>query len=210
MRNAVLMLSVFFCAAAFGQISVRNNSLVLPDKKVAYRNFNNELEITGMEVDASTVIISRGEKLNRYDDVFAYIPMFPVESDTLRIFSDGEEVGEIVVKIEALISPRVYFGELRKATVKLDYLLSNPGLHLSYEPQYAIPNYYVSGCEIIIRKGGKKGKEMIVHGNAFSPKQLKTLSKLVSGDVLEFKRAQISDFLGYNEEINANFELTVE
>ncbi len=210
MKNIVLLLSICLCSVVSGQVSVNNYSLVLPGKKVAYRNFNNELEITGLNINESTAIMSRNEKLNRYDSTFIYIPMFPADYDTLRIFNDGEEVGEVVFKIETLKQPKVYFGEVRGNKVKLDYLLSNPGLHISYEPQYAIPNYYVSACEMIIRKAGKKGKEMMIYGNAFSPKQLKTLGKLSPGDVLEFKTAMLSDFLDYNAEIGADFSLTVE
>lgn len=211
MKSLITLLSVFlYCTVLFGQVGIKNNSLLTPEKQIAYRNFNNELEITGIDVNASTVIISRNEKLTRYNTIFAYIPMFPVDSDTLLIFSDGEKVGEVVLKLEVLQSPKIYFGEVRAKTVKLGYLLTNPGLQTSYEPQLALPDYYVAGCELIIYRDGKKKNETIIHGNAFSPKQEKMLGKLKAGDILHFRTALITNFIGDDKEIDADVKLILE
>lgn len=210
MKSLIAFFSVLSCAALFGQVGVKNNSLLTPEKQIAYRNFNNELEITGIDVNASTFIMSRNEKLTRYNTIFAYIPMFPVDSDTLQIFSDGEKVGEVILKLEVLQPPKIYFGEVREKNVKLEYLLTNPGLQTSYEPQLALPDYYVAGCELIIYRDGKKKNTTIIHGNAFSPKQEKMLEKLKAGDVLHFKTAFITNFLGDDKETEADIRLILE
>lgn len=210
MKNLIAFFSVLSCATLFGQIGIKNNSLLIPEKQIAYRNFNNELEITGIDLNTSTIIMSRNEKLTRFNTIFIYIPMFPIDSDTLRIFSDGNKVGEVVLKLEVLESPKIYFGEERGETVKLDYLLTNPGLQTSYEPQLALPDYYVAGCELIIYRNGKKKNETIIHGNAFSPKQEKMLAKLRGGDVLHFRTALITNFLGDDKEVEADVKLILE
>jgi hypothetical protein len=184
----------------YSQVDLLNTSLTVSTKKIAYIAYNNELKINGLNIDASTYILSRGERLNRYDSIFAYIPMLPIETDTLTIVHQGKEAAKIVYSIEHLLEPKIVFGDIKGSEVSVEELLENPGLHVSYEPQYAIANYYVSACELIITPLGKKSKTMIIYGNAFSPKQLKTISKLKPGDRLLFNQGVISDFLQYNEE----------
>jgi hypothetical protein len=210
MKNLVVIFSVFCGTVTFGQITIKNNSLLIPEKQIAYRNFNNQLELTGVNADSSIIVMSRNEKLTRFNTTFAYIPMFPIDSDTLRIFKNREKIGEVVVKLEVLQSPKINFGEVREGVVKQEYLLTNPGLQTSYEPQLAIPDYYVVGCELIIYRDGKKKNSTIIHGNAFSPKQEKMLGKLKAGDVLHFTTALITNFLGDDREIEADVKLTLE
>lgn len=212
MKYIALVVSFYFSCIVFGQVQVtiNNNSLFKPSANVAYRNYANDLQLVGIEINETTTIMSGDEKINRFDDLFVYVPMKSITSDTLMILHNGEQVGEVVMKIEVLKAPKVFFGEIKDNKVSMDYLLSNPGLHISYEPQYALPNLYVSNALLILKQKGKKDVQVVINGNAFSPKQIKRLSKLKSGDSLYFKEAILSDFLGSNDLIEANLTLVIE
>lgn len=210
MKYFVFIFSICFGFGVFGQIKINNNSLYKPSENIAYLNFANDLQIVGLELNASTSIMVGDEKINRFDDLFVYAPLVKKNTDTLRVLHNGEQVGEVVMKLETLKTPKVIFGETTGKTVTLDYVLSNPGLHISYAPQLVMPTSYISGCEMIIKKKDKKEVVSIVHGNAFSPKQIKQLSKLVAGDSIEFRGALLSDLIGNDEEINADLILVIE
>lgn len=193
MRHFVFLITVFFHLVSFSQIDILNHSLMRPQEKIAYSNFFNELEIKGMDMNPSVVVISNNALISIQNYSFFYSPHDSIEYDTLKVLNGNNQVGEVVMKIESLNLPKVYLGDLKGTVVKREYLLSNPGLQVTYEPQLFIPHFYVVWCEMSIIKPGKKEMEMIINGNAFSDKQLKQLSKLKAGDVLQFKTVRFSE-----------------
>lgn len=209
MKNFLFIVPFLVCFTIFGQVQLYNTSLYQSNELIAYRNFSNNLELGGIAINSSTKIMKNNESLTRFDSIFVYAPMGNQTIDTLKVFQDEKLMGEFIMKVETLKTPKIYFGEYRSGEIKLDYILTNPGLHLSYEPQLLIPTFYVNACEMYISKNGKKESLEMVYGNAFSEKQIKKLSKLKSGDKIRFKTALLSDFQGGEDYWEADIQLTV-
>lgn len=124
------------------------------------------------------------------------------EQNTYYIFSNSAEN-------MPLEEPKVYFGDLRDSIITREYLLSNPGLIVSYDPAQEIPFSYVSSCELAIIKEKGDQDDMTIYGNAFSDKQLRKLNRLKAGNILLFKSASISCPSCDNNLVDINLKLVL-
>lgn len=208
MTKRFLFILLFLCfSSASAQIDVRNYSLIQPYENIAYRGVLNLIDVVGFE-SHETLLVSNSDTMQKVNGFFSYVPLSNFGIDTLEFFVDGKFWTMILFELETLENPTVNFGEKKNGShIQYDYLLSNPGLQVSYSPQLYIPDFYVTSCELIITKFTKKGEKemkMQINGNAFSDSQLKKLRKLNSRATLWFKSIALST---ENEEFEVDLKL---
>lgn len=209
MKYIIALIALALTTTTIAQVKIYNTSIIKPAANHAYAFYTNELILKGITLNGTTEVYAGIEKLTRLDSVFIYNPG-KVGVDTIKVLQNGKQVANFAFQVEKLGSPKIVFGEGYTRSITLDYLLLNPGLQLTYLPQLAIPNLYVSGSSLLVQRNGKKVYETMIYGNAFSEKQINKLAKLQSGDVLTFGLSNLSDFMNTTSLINANLVLTIE
>ena len=200
------------------QIDIKNESLLYPDEKIAYLGYDNSLALTGFASDSTTIIITKSDTIIKSKDYnkFFYRPIVQKDKDTLYLYSNNKLVQQFVYSLELLSKPKIYFGAIRDTLVTKEYLLTNPGLIVTFEPQIAKSDYSVRSFEVsIIKSNGKeteitedfdnyewedwsdtkikrevKKRGIPMYGaSIFSNAQLKHLKRKNKGDIIWFKSA---------------------
>ncbi|MEN9401213.1 MAG: hypothetical protein RL632_2316 [Bacteroidota bacterium] len=235
MKIFFIICSAFYFNPIFSQIELLNNSLINPEAKIAYRGFDNRIVISGINVDSNTIIISSTDTLLRFNQEFIYFPKIKKEKDILTVVSNGIQLHQSIYSLERLQDPKIHFGIVRDTIVSRKYLLCNPGLILTYEPQIAKFNAYVASFEAsIIKNNGNeidlyditkdklpywsdekidryvlKNDRMFYGGEKFTKKQLKKLKRMKIGDIIWFKTVILNcpDCVG--RKITLNLKLTL-
>ena len=185
---------------------------------IAYRYFENRLEVMGETIDSTFQLFSIEGEVWRMDNVFLYNPKSKITHDTLSLRRNGNNLGEFVFQIENLKDPKVFLGELRDSVVSKQFLLSNPVLILTHEPQLAKPCSIIIAFSASIVKANNdeidlmdesftkwvgwsdkrierywKRKGALSFGRSkFSKNQLKKIRRMRVGDVLWIKTATLS------------------
>ncbi len=195
------------------QVELLNSSLIEPSVPIAYKWYDNKLQLNiGISIDSVLIIDSDLDTLKNLSDFIRYIPKNVDRMlDTLRVFQNGVLLTEKVYSLKNLGPPSVFLGSIRDSFVTKEQLLENQGLITSYEPQLAKSCTRINCFKsFIIKRDGKvrllKSKKtrnsvyddkkyfFIVRkdrycqdksiGNKFDKRQLKKINRMRKGDVL--------------------------
>ena len=238
MKFISLFMISLFSNLIFSQINLENNSLIFPEQQIAYIGLDNHLELDGFEPDYTTYLIVGQDTIRRSSNFreFYYKPRSKTKDtllDTLLLYSNNKIVDTFVYKLEYLGKPKVVFGEKRDSTVTKEYLLSNPGLTITYEPQilksyFSIVEFEASiiksnGEEINISKDWSEETENEFNKNnenlesstfelsKFNKAQLAILETTKPGDIIWFKTVvyRSPDSVRVKRSIDLKFIITV-
>jgi hypothetical protein len=214
MRLFVFIFLLLLGSQASGQIDVVNKSISQPEIKRLYRFHANEIQINGIKTDSSFLIMVGRDTLNFFNNKYHYQPYSRNKQDTFRIYDNGKSVYEEIFEIKGLPILKAYYGTIRDTLISKRYLLTNPELVLSYEPEiYITCSRIISFDASIIKRNGQEEllsenlllkdnlseKELIKRikrgyegGNTFSKKQLRRIKRMKKGETIWFKYATFS------------------
>lgn len=236
MKSILITYFIFIISVSFSQIQLKNESLIEPKAKIVYRHYVNKITISGVAFDSTIFIVTHSDTLRLKYGSFFYMPKGSnLDNDTLKLFFNGKLIAQDVFQIKNLGRPDVYFGSLRDTLVTKKYLLSNPGLILSYEPELAIVCESIEEFEaFIIKKNGKKIElfdksinewvgwseekqdkyyekhgSFILGSNKFTKKQLNMLKAIKTGDKIWFKTVVFSCSSCISRRVDLDFILTI-
>lgn len=113
------------------EVEIVNAEMMDPSEKVAFRWHYNRLEVKGLDFHTNFIVTTSRDTLrNDYSNTFGYIAPTS-KTDTIRVVLNGKIIHEEVFEIWNMPKPAVRFGYISEnQDVSLQYILSNPGLHV--------------------------------------------------------------------------------
>lgn len=164
-----------------GQIEILNNSLIDPHEKILYCA-TNRLEVIGLEMDSTFLVLRNADTLIHYENEFNYYCYSSRKYDTITISKNDSILHRAIFQVKMLPRPSIYLGVVRDTFVARSYLLSNPGLILTYDSTSYIPCSNIQNFEaVIVNKKGKEKelKNIFLYEKRWSDEEIdKTIKKL--------------------------------
>lgn len=187
MSKVFLFVFSFLPFILYSQIKVTNESLIYPEKRILYLGVENSIEVNGADSLELIIVDSRKDTVQNLGTTFFYKPRRDDGFDTLTILYNGKVLDTAIFKVKVLSKAQVYFGETRDTTVSMDYILSNPGLQISFYPSILKCWMNINQYDASLIK--KNGDEIPLTGvgSKFSNENLKILEGAEHGDALFIK-----------------------
>lgn len=195
-----LGLSIVFPLSVFSQIDLKNISLTDSNLAILYSRINNEIEITGLEIDSTIILMysnGKAEKSTK-NNVFIVKPSYYPRTDTLSIYKNNQLVFTEIFEIRRIRDPQSYIGNKNQGKITIKEIISNPEL-IAYSPDC----YYKFNIQVISfvvslpdrSSDSLKIIEIKSTSNKLSEKQIEKIKKLKDGDGITFQyiTAQGSD-----------------
>jgi hypothetical protein len=187
MSKVILFVFPFFPFILFSQIKITNESLVYPEKRILYLGVVNSIEVNDADSLELTIVDSGKDTVQSSGTTFFYKPKREDEFDTLTLLYKGKVIDTAIFKVKVLNKAQVFLGDTRDTTVSKDYILSNPGLRISFYPSILECWMYINQYDASLIK--KNGDEIPLTGvgSKFSNENLKILEEAEHGDELFIK-----------------------